>query len=133
MMAQPKYAPGPCSVIRNDRRSLRVSAAERRGVLILVVLSLLILFVVIAVMFVIVATRARAIARAYSDVGRTGNAPREVVDNIALDVIRGAMNPHSPFRTTSLLEDITASGAWSMAERPSRDPSAGSSSRRRPR
>jgi hypothetical protein len=73
---------------------------------------LLILFVVIAVMFVIVASRARAIARAYSDVGRTGNAPREVVENIALDVIRGAMNPHSPFRTTSLLEDIY--GQWSM-------------------
>ncbi|MEX2137989.1 MAG: hypothetical protein WD894_01920 [Pirellulales bacterium] len=74
--------------------------------LILVVLSLLILFVVIAVMFVIVASRARAVSKSYAEFNRTGDTPQEIVHGIALDLIRGTLNPHSPFRTTSLLEDI---------------------------
>ena len=87
---------------------------DRRGVLILVVLSLLILFVVIAVMFVIVATRARAVARASSEIGRTGDTPEEVVNSVMLDLTRGSLNPHSPFRTTSLLEDLY--GQWSVVD-----------------
>ena len=73
--------------------------------LILVVLSLLILFVVIAVMFVAVATRARSVANTYSNVGRTGDAPRETLDNALFDILRGSTNPYSPFRNHSLLED----------------------------
>jgi hypothetical protein len=45
------------------------------------------------------------VARVYSDVGRTGDTPEEIVYGVALDLIRGSLNPHSPFRTTSLLED----------------------------
>jgi hypothetical protein len=94
---------------RQETRAQRrrtAPARDRRGVLILVVLSLLILFVVIAVMFVVVASRARAVARVYSNVGRTGDTPEEIVYGVALDLIRGSLNPHSPFRTTSLLEDM---------------------------
>jgi ferric-dicitrate binding protein FerR (iron transport regulator) len=71
------------------QRRRRAPARDRRGVLILVVLSLLILFVVIAVMFVVVASRARAVARVYSDVNRTGDTPEEIVYGVALDLIRG--------------------------------------------
>jgi hypothetical protein len=86
--------------------SRRRRARDRRGVLILVVLTLLILFVVVAVMFVMVATRARAVSGFYSEFDRTGDSPQAMIHNVALDLIRGSLNPHSPLRSTSLLEDI---------------------------
>lgn len=46
--------------------------------LILVVLSLLILFVIIAVMFVMVATRARSVAKSYAEFNRTGDTPQRL-------------------------------------------------------
>jgi hypothetical protein len=81
-------------------------ANDRRGVLILVVLSLLIMFVVVAVMYVTVATRARSVSTNFAQVERTGDTPEQVVDALARDVFRGSLNPHSPLTTTNLLIDM---------------------------
>ena len=91
---------------RQTRRRFCARPQDRRGVLILVVLSLLIMFVVVAVMYVAVATRARSVATNYSGFERTGDTPEHITDSLARDLFRGSLNLHSPLRGTSLLEDI---------------------------
>ncbi len=93
---------------KTEQRSAAFGARrkDRRGVLILVVLSLLIMFVVVAVMYVAVATRARSVATNYSSFERTGDTPEQMVESLARDLLRGSANPHSPLRSTSLLDDM---------------------------
>ncbi len=74
--------------------------------LILVVLSLLIMFVVVAVMYVAVATRARSVATNYSSFERTGDTPEQMVESLARDLLRGNANPNSPLTVTNLLIDM---------------------------
>ena len=63
--------------------------SDRRGVLILVVLSLLFLFVLIAITFVLVATRQLAASKQYARTGVTGDPPQALLNEAMMQVLRG--------------------------------------------
>jgi hypothetical protein len=98
----------PCntwSCVRQARLRRRL-ARDRRGILILVVLTLLTLFVMISVTFVLIANRHRNVSKKASQAELVGDNPRIEVDNALNVLIRGDNNPLSPFWNTSLLPDI---------------------------
>jgi hypothetical protein len=72
-------------------------APGRRGVLLLIVLSMLTLFLMLGATYLVVAIRARETARAYarltfgSDEARIPHA--RLLDNVALGVVRGGVTP----------------------------------------
>ncbi len=79
---------------------------ERRGVLLLVVLSVLVLFVLLTVTYVIVASKERTSARAFSRAEPSGDPPNQVLDSLMMILLRDTNDLHSPFRSWSLLEGI---------------------------
>ncbi len=101
-------------------------AAERRGVLILVVLSLLFLFVLIAITYVLVATRQLSMSKQFARTSITGDLPEVQLNKAMMQVLRGdagivdpATPPtfpekfHSPIGPHSLLESMY--GPYSIA------------------
>jgi hypothetical protein len=84
----------------------RGTRATRRGVLLLVVLSLLLLFSMIAVTFVLVAGRYNDTTRYAVKVEQTGDDPRQLLDEVLGQCLRGTTNPNSVLRGHSLLEDM---------------------------
>src|SRR5690606_14801483 len=82
------------------------AASGRRGVLLLVVLSLLVMFVLMALTYVLVATKhlsgVRSIGRGAS---QSAAPPQELLHDAALQVLRGSNNPLSTVGPHSLLED----------------------------
>ena len=60
---------------------------RRRGVLILVVLSLLFLFVLIAITFVLVATRQLAASKQYAHTAITGDPPQALLNEAMMQVL----------------------------------------------
>ena len=84
----------------------RAAARPRRGVLLLVVLSLLILFSLIAVTFVLVAGRYYDTARNSVRMEQTGDNPQRLLEDVLAQCVRGTTNPHSVLRGHSLLEDL---------------------------
>jgi hypothetical protein len=74
-----------------------LSVARRRGVLLLVVLSMLTLFMMLGVSYIVVATRARKSARAFANnvVAATAAGAREqaLLDQAFLTVVRGSAEP----------------------------------------
>jgi hypothetical protein len=99
---------------RRERQSRRPRALrcaprrlrERRGVLLLVVLSILVLFVLLTVTYVIVASKERVTSKAAARVEISGDPPSQVCDSLMMMLLRDTTNPHSPFHTWSLLEGI---------------------------
>jgi hypothetical protein len=85
--------------------SLRPATA-RRGVLLLVVLSLLVLFSLIAVTFVLVAGSYYDAAKNSLKVEQTGDDPKQLLDEVLAQCIRGSTNPHSVIGPHGLLEDL---------------------------
>lgn len=89
--------------------SISVTAARRRGVLLLVVLSMLTLFMLLGTTYVILASRARTTARAFlklaDDQARTSTSIRPLLRDAALQVIRGSANASSAIRFHDLLND----------------------------
>src|SRR5262245_53076387 len=83
-----RLRPAPCA--------LRPAARGRRGVLLLVVLSLLVLFVMIALTYVLVATRHLQANKSIARKDITGEPPRKLIDTALMDVVRGSSNQHSP-------------------------------------
>ena len=81
-------------------------AASRRGVLLLVVLSLLVLFTLIGVTFVLVASQSRRATRADSRHEQYGDDPRRVVDAVFSQIVRDTTNPRSSLQGHSLLADM---------------------------
>jgi len=79
---------------------------RRRGIVILVVLSLLVLFVLLAVSFAIVAGQYRRAAEAYARAERRGDSPDVVADRVMYELVRGTDTEGSPFRGNSLLRDM---------------------------
>jgi hypothetical protein len=71
-------------------------ARARRGVLLLVVLSMLALFLMLGAAFIVTATRARETARAYAKMTFGGNEARipyaRLLDGVLLDVLAGGTN-----------------------------------------
>ncbi len=79
---------------------------ERRGVLLLVILSLLILFVMIAVTYVLVAAKHLQTSKNYARVATTGDTPQHLLDGAMGQVLRGSQNLYSVIYPHSLLEDF---------------------------
>ncbi len=102
----PVYSPGA-----NGRTAYRLppTAYQRRGVLLLVVLSMLILFVMIAVTYVLVSSRQLSIGRNQFKNAQTNgigvDPPQSLVDDAMMEVLRGTTNPRSVLGgSMSLLE-----------------------------
>jgi len=88
-----------------------LTGTDRRGVLLLLVLSVLTLFLLMGGMLLTIATRARAAARAFSavrdDLGASAALPRAVLDEALLILIRGSRDTQVRARLTeSLLGDM---------------------------
>jgi hypothetical protein len=82
------------------------TTSSRRGVLLLVVLSLLVLFSLVAVTFVLVAGRYYDAARNQIKVEQTGDNPKQLLDEVLAQCIRDTDNPNSVLRGHSLLDDL---------------------------
>jgi hypothetical protein len=82
------------------------SAAARRGVLILVVLSMLFLFVLIAITYVLVAMRQLSASRQFGRFATRGEPPQQLLDDAMMQVLRGSANQFSPIYPHSLLESM---------------------------
>ncbi len=107
----PLIAHAPRATLRRAQRGLRHAQRwhyrrRRNGVLLLVVLTVLVLFVLLTVTYVIVATKERVTARAYSRYDQSGDPPNQIADSIAMTLFRDTTDVHSPFHTWSLLEGI---------------------------
>jgi len=84
----------------------RAKRRQRRGILILVVLSLLFLFVLICVSYVVVANAHRKASKQFQRIEMTGDTPEGEVEMSLMALVRGELTPYSPLLNTSLLEDI---------------------------
>lgn len=91
---------------------------NRRGALLIVVLSILILFALIAITFVVVAGNFKRSAQANLQVELTDEQGRALVDQAFYELLRGTTNtasalwyPHDPDGCDSLLEDLYGSDA----------------------
>jgi len=102
------YDQPPCA------SALPPSSRHRRGVLLLVVLSILTLFVLLGTTYVVLASRFRSTSRAFLKIVEDENAApyaaRQKLREAALQVIRGTANSHSALRFHDLLRDKYGSG-----------------------
>ncbi len=78
---------------------------RRRGVVILVVLSLLVLFVLLAVTYAIVAGQYDRAARSHARQELFGEDPARLADRMMYDLVRGTNRVTSPLRGHDLLQD----------------------------
>ncbi len=78
----------------------------RRGVLLLVVLSLLVLFVLIGVTFIITTGQFRRAASNSVRIERSGDAPAKLTQMAAFELLRGTRNARSALYGHSLLNDM---------------------------
>ncbi len=85
---------------------------KRKGVILLVVLSILVLFVLMTVTFVLVATKELGATKEVIRNERSGDSPKDVLDAIALTLFRDTNDMHSPFRSCSLLEGIYGASSF---------------------
>jgi len=93
---------------------------SRRGVVILVVLSLLVLFVLLVVTYAIIAGQYRRAAQAYARKEWLGEDPQKIVDRVMYALVREPQvnQTNSPLRGHSLLGDVygdSLQGAVSVA------------------
>ena len=79
---------------------------QRRGVLLLIVLSLLVLFLLIGLSFMVSAGQFSRLARSASKTDKNGTAGHKLADTVLYQVLRGTNNPYSSLRGHSLLEDL---------------------------
>ncbi len=82
---------------------------ERRGVLLLVVLSMLVLFAVVGVTFALVSSQFRRASLALPRIDRYTVSFRDQLDDAAKQVFRGSNDPLSALTIHSLLEDMYGS------------------------
>jgi hypothetical protein len=78
----------------------------RRGVLLLVVLSMLVLFSLIAVTFVLVSSQYRRSSTAAGRAEQYGDDYRRQLDEVFAQIVRDTTNTHSALQQHSLLNDI---------------------------
>ena len=79
---------------------------RRHGVLLLIVLCVLFMFLLLAITYAVVASKERTVTRNYARYERSGDPPNVMLDEIAMMLFRDTNDPHSPFRSWSLLEGI---------------------------
>jgi hypothetical protein len=80
--------------------------APRRGVLLLVVLSMLVLFMLIGTAFLMSSSQYRTSSKAGAKQDRVGNYPTNLLDRGLMAVLRDTNNPNSAIRYHSLLRDM---------------------------
>lgn len=91
---------------------MRQLRAERRGVLLLVVLSLLVLFMLIGTAFLMSSNQYRHSAKASAKLNRLGNYPTKLLDRALMQVLRDTGEPDSSVRFHSLLRDLYGSDGF---------------------
>ncbi|HMP08052.1 MAG TPA: hypothetical protein PJ982_17015, partial [Lacipirellulaceae bacterium] len=99
----------------NIRNPLLVPRDQRRGVLLLVVLSLLVLFLMIGTAFIITAKQSEKAAKVQNVTAlRAGSqaAQGQLLDEVVRQLVRDTGNPHSALRTHSLLADMYGHGGF---------------------
>jgi hypothetical protein len=92
--------------IPTRRRRVGRQHRQRRGILILVVLSLLFMFVMIAVTFVLIANRQNSTASKAAAADLIGDTPYQEVQAALNVLVRGDNSALSPFANTNLLVDM---------------------------
>ena len=78
----------------------------RRGVLLLIVLSLLVLFVLIGTTFIVVADKYAATSFAFAKQEIKFDPPEQLLDAAVMDLLRSSRDPQSPFFHDGLLADV---------------------------
>ena len=102
----------PKSEIFTRRRCRR---SERRGVLLLVVLSVLVLFMLIGTAFLMTSKQSKDQAKGIARVDRVGNDPDNRLDRGLRTLLRDTENPHSSARFHSLLRDLYGGDGFEAA------------------
>ncbi|HEY3392000.1 MAG TPA: hypothetical protein VGK58_04795, partial [Lacipirellulaceae bacterium] len=87
-------------------RRNRTPRSSRRGVLLLVVLSMLVLFMLIGTTFLMTSNQERQSAKKSGRADRLGNHATKLLDRALLQVVRGTENPYSAIRGHDLLSDL---------------------------
>ena len=90
--------------LRSDRRSAR--ATQRRGILLLVVLSMLVLFMLMGTTFLITSSQYKEASKAIEKAGRSTFQPEDVLERALMQLVRDTNNRHSVARYHSLLRDL---------------------------
>ncbi len=108
--------------------------ARRRGVLLLVVMAVLVMFLVITLTYVLVASKAKSVGKALAQIDKSGDPPNFLLDECAMLLFRGTNDPHCPFATWSLLEGMYGNVSFrgTIRRRSTQRPPAGSFSRSAP-
>lgn len=78
----------------------------RRGVLLLIVLSLLVLFLLVGLSFMVSAGQFSRLAKSAARTDTTGMPGAKLADAALYQILRGTSNPYSAIRGHSLLEDL---------------------------
>src|SRR4051812_38666906 len=100
------------AAMRNGNREFRVERREsrarssRRGVLLLVVLSMLVLFMLVGTAFLMTSNQTRTTMKDMAKQDRLGNLATRLLDRAALHIIRDTDNANSVARYHSLLRDL---------------------------
>ena len=81
-------------------------AKSRRGVLLLIVLSLLVLFLMIGMTFLVSAGQFNRLAKSAARTDNQGMPGNKLADSALYQILRGTRNPHSAIQGHSLLEDL---------------------------
>ena len=92
-------------IARGPRRA-RSSRRHRRGVLLLVVLSLLVLFMLLGTAFLMTSSQYKSGAASSAKLNRVGTFPTKSLDRALMQVVRDTDNPYSVVRYHSLLRDM---------------------------
>ena len=78
----------------------------QRGILLLIVLSLLVLFVLIGITFIVVAGQYTKSAKAYSRHELKGDAPSKELDGALMQLLRGTNDPNQMMWRHNVLRDL---------------------------
>lgn len=79
---------------------------QRRGVLLLIVLSLLVLFLLVGLSFMVSASQFNRLAKSAARTETTGMPGHKLADSVMYQLLRGTKNPYSALQRHSLLEDL---------------------------
>src|SRR3954454_1042028 len=91
---------------RADSRGPRARHSSRRGVLLLVVLSMLVLFMLVGTAFLMSSNQSRVSMKDAAKQDRLGNYATELLDRALFQIVRDTDNPYSVIRYHSLLRDV---------------------------
>ena len=93
-------------LVRPRSSFLAPRPSARRGVLLLVVLSLLVLFMLIGTAFLMSSNQYRKGMKEQAKQDRIGNYPTKLLDRAVMQILRDTDNPQSAIRYHSLLRDL---------------------------